>query len=65
MNPLPCPFCGEQPKVQYRELFKEWFVSCETCNLLFWWISPKKEKLGLCAKTSDEVVEKWNFRRTV
>jgi Lar family restriction alleviation protein len=55
-EPLPCPFCGKEPKIRYSDDAEEWVVYCphygEGCVA-----APTAE-----GKTEAEALAAWNTR---
>ena len=59
VKPLPCPFCGREPRVYNDEsgYRYDWHLSCENSNCR---VQP-----GLMfMRTEEEAVEAWNRRST-
>jgi hypothetical protein len=54
-DPLPCPFCGQVPRVLHRKFAENGYViECfGPCN-----INPRT----FCRQTKEEVIKLWNKR---
>jgi hypothetical protein len=59
---LTCPFCGSDPTVIYRKIFKEYFVQCDNpkCQCIQGrnWGTPT---ILFCNKL--DAINNWNDRR--
>lgn len=60
-----CPFCGSEPVVCKRTIFKipEYCVCCDKpgCETLFAFVSTKNNPRLIC-RTESQAVDRWNQR---
>ena len=54
---LPCPFCGEYPRIGSLNNDKEnWAIWCKCCSI------PTAE-MGISGDTKEDLIKNWNSRK--